>query len=133
MDPDSNKAIVRDFLATFSRGDIAGVIDRMADDGSWWVSGSIPGMSGRHSREQFSELLKGVKDIYVTGALPITPTRMICEGDLVACEAESRAELKSGRVYANRYHLLFRLIDGKVAEVKEYMDTQHAIDTFLSP
>jgi ketosteroid isomerase-like protein len=133
MNSESNKAIVRDFLATFSNGDIAGVIDRMADDGSWWVSGSIPGMSGRHSREQFSQLLKRVKDIYVTGALPITPMGMISEGDLVACEAESCAELKNGRFYKNRYHLLFRLSDGKIAEVREYMDTHHAVDIFLTP
>ena len=34
----ANKAIVADFLTTFSRGDVAGVLQRMADDATWWAA-----------------------------------------------------------------------------------------------
>ena len=51
------------------------------------------------------------------------------EGDRVAIEAEGRAELKNGRIYANRYHYLFVFRDGKICQVKLYNDTKHVADT----
>lgn len=129
----ANKAIVTDFMATFSRGDVEGVLERMAEGATWWVSGSIPGMSGTYGKAEFGRLLQGVKAVYKTGALQLTPNFMIAEGAYVAVEAESYGELHNGRIYNNRYHLLLEIRDGKVLRVKEYMDTQHAFATFLAP
>jgi hypothetical protein len=129
----TNKAIVKKFLETFSRGDVAGVIEGLHDNATWWVSGTMQGLSGTYTKQQMGELLKGVKDYYKQGALKITPSRMIAEDNLVATEAESYAELQNGRVYNNLYHFVFEIADGKILRVKEYMDTQHAFATFLAP
>ena len=129
----ADKAIVREFLEVFSRGDVAGVVARLHDNATWWVSGTMVGLSGTYSKQQMGELLKGVKDYYKQGALRITPSRMIAEGNLVAVEAESYAELQNGRVYNNLYHFVFEIADGRILRVKEYMDTQHAYATFLAP
>lgn len=127
------KQIVRDFLATFSRGDVDGVLDAMADDGTWWVSGGLDGMSGTYEKASFGPLLRGATALYVEGALRITPVSMIAEGNHVAVEAEGFATMTSGRVYRPRYHFLFELADGKVRRVREYMDTMHAWDVFFKP
>ncbi len=127
------KQIVRDFLATFSRGDVDGVLDAMADDGTWWVSGGLDGMSGTYGKASFGPLLRGATALYVEGALRITPVSMIAEGDHVAVEAEGFATMTSGRVYQPRYHFLFEVADGKVRRVREYMDTMHAWDVFFRP
>lgn len=124
------KEVVRDFFAAFSRGDIDGVLDRMTGDATWWVAGRIDGMSGTNTREQLGTLLRQVKPLYRTGALEITPTAMIAEGDKVAVEAESYAELVSGVVYANQYHFLVEVADGRVRRVREYSDTHHMLETF---
>jgi ketosteroid isomerase-like protein len=129
----ANKAIVADFLATFSRGDVAGVLQRMADDATWWVSGTIEGMSGTYEKKTFGALLQGVKPMYKTGAMQFKPKSMVAEACFVAVEASSYAELNNGRVYSNQYHLLFEIRDGKVLRVKEYMDTQHAHAIFFAP
>ena len=129
----ANKALVADFMATFSRGDVEGVLERMAEGATWWVSGTIEGMSGTYGRAEFGRLLEGVKTVYKAGALQLTPRSMIAEGPFVAVEAESYAQLHNGRVYSNRYHLLLEIRDGKVLRVKEYMDTQHAFATFMVP
>jgi ketosteroid isomerase-like protein len=63
--------------------------------------------------------------------LRITPTAMIAEGDKVAVEAQGFAELLDGRVYDPHYHFLVTVRGGKIAEVLEYMDTQHAKDIFF--
>jgi len=71
--------------------------------------------------------------MYKEGALRLTPTHMIAEGNEVAVEAESFATMTNGRVYANRYHFLFEVADGKILRIKEYMDTMHAWETFFKP
>lgn len=129
----ANKEIIREFLEVFSRGDVSGVVDRLHDDATWWVSGTMQGLSDTYTKKQMGELLKGVTTVYKQGALQIKPLTMIAEDNFVATEAESYAELNNGRVYRNLYHFLFEIADGKVLRVKEYMDTQHAYDTFLKP
>ena len=57
---------------------------------------------------------------------------MIAEGERVAVEATGFVELTDGRTYSPQYHFLVTVRDGKVFEVREYMDTQHAKDTFFS-
>jgi uncharacterized protein len=130
-DLEANKQLVRQFLSAFSKGDVDGMVTLMTEDSSWWVSGCIEGLSGTYPRNQFAELVKGAKAAYKTGALQITPTSMVAEGDRVAAEAESFAETVSGEVYNNFYHLLFTIRDGKIAAVKEYMDTLHAKQVFI--
>ncbi len=126
-----NKAVVTRFFEIFSSGDVPALLDAMADGGSWWVSGRLEGMSGRYDKASFGPLVEGAKAIYKSGGLTITPVSMIAEGDKVAVEATGFAELTDGRTYEPQYHFLVTVRDGKVFEVREYMDTQHARDTFF--
>lgn len=129
---EDNKAIVAEFFATFSKGDVAGVLDRMDDAGGWWVSGTIDGMSGNYPKAELAGLLEGARALYRERALRITPTSMVAEGERVAVEAKSFATMEDGRIYANAYHFLVIVRDGKVFEVREYMDTIHARETLFA-
>jgi hypothetical protein len=126
-----NKAIVARFFEIFSSGDVPALLDAMADGGSWWVSGRLDGMSGRYDKASFGPLVEGAKALYKSGSLAITPVSMIGEGGRVAVEAKGFAELADGRAYSPQYHFLVTIKDGKVFEVREYMDTQHAKETFF--
>lgn len=128
---EANKAIARNCLETFSKGDIAGVAAMMSDDAVWMVMGQLDGLSGTYPRDQFVALAEGAKENYREKALKISPLAMTAEGDRVAVEAKGHAELKDGRVYDPDYHLLFTVRDGKISEVREYMDTHHAFDIFF--
>lgn len=130
---ETNKATVKSFLAVFSTGDVAGILDGLEDDATWWVSGRLQGLSGTYTKADLGPLLKGATALYTTGALRITPLEMIAEGNRVAVEAESYAELTDGRIYNNLYHFVFEIRNGRIARVKEYMDTDHANATFLLP
>ncbi len=125
------KAVVQEYLAVFSRGDVDGVLAAMTDDATWWVSGTIEGMSGTYTKQAFGPLMAGAAALYRERALRITPNSMIAEGDRVAVEAESFATMADGRAYQNRYHFVFEIADGKVRRVREYMDTIHARETFF--
>lgn len=124
------KTVVENFFATFSTGDVDRIMDGLTDDASWWVSGTIDGMSGTNSKQQLGDLLRAVVPLYRYGALKITPTSMIAEGKMVAAEAESYAELTSGKVYNNRYHFLIEVDGDHIRSVKEYSDTHHMLETF---
>ena len=112
--PDSknSKKIVDNFFATFSNGDVDRIMDALTDDASWWVSGTIEGMSGTNSKQQLGNLLRAVVPLYKDGGLKITPTSMIAEGKMVAAEATSYAELTNGKVYNNFCHFVGKLHTG---------------------
>jgi ketosteroid isomerase-like protein len=95
----------------------------MADDATWWVAGTIP-LSGTYTKEQFEGLLGGVVDT-CKQPISLTPKAFTAEGDRVAVETESYTETNTGKVYNNEYHFLFVLRDGKIVQVKEYLDTMH--------
>lgn len=128
-----NKEFVTRFMEVFSSGDIDGVLSSMTDDATWWVAGTIPGISGTMDMAGFKELVSGIAESTTTGAIRLTPHAFTAEGDRVAVETESYAELKNGRVYNNRYHFLFVVRDGKIASVKEYLDTEHTTAVFVTP
>jgi ketosteroid isomerase-like protein len=130
---EQNKATVKDFLEVFSTGDVEGILERMHDDATWWISGSLEGMSGTKSKEEMGTLLGGVTSIYKEGALRLTPVSMIAEGDRVAVEAEGHAELTNGRVYQPMSAFVFEVVDGRVKSIREYLDTAHAHATFMAP
>ena len=130
-DTEANKALVASFFETFSSGNVPAIVAAMTRDATWWVSGKLTGFSGSYAVADLAPLLEGAKALYKSGALSITPTAMLAEGDKVAVEAQGHAELLDGRVYDPHYHFLVTVQGGKVAEVREYMDTQHAKEIFF--
>ena len=50
----------------------------------------------------------------------------------VAIEAEGHGRHASGQNYDQKYHFLLVIRDGKVAEMKEYFDTEHARQVLLT-
>lgn len=126
---EASRQTVLKFLEVFSTGDVQGILDMMDDSATWWVAGTIP-LSGTKTKQEFGEMLSGVAD-NCKGPIKLTPHATTAEGDRVAVETESYAELNNGRIYNNHYHFLFRVKDGKIAEVREYLDTMHTNDIFF--
>ncbi len=126
------KAVVSEYLNAYSTGNLAEIARHLHDEVTWWVAGTVPGISGTYNKLQTLALLGQVTAVYKQRALQITPSRMIGEGKLVAVEAESYAELHNGKVYNNLYHFVFEIEDGKIKRIREYLDTQHVYDTFIA-
>jgi hypothetical protein len=130
IDIETNKQIVRDFMEAFGSGDIPRTMGFMADDATWWVAGSIP-LSGTYTKQEFEQLLGGVVDT-CKQPISLTPNAFTAEGGRVAVETESYTETNEGKVYNNQYHFLFVLRDGKIVQVKEYLDTMHTNEILCS-
>jgi ketosteroid isomerase-like protein len=128
-----NRQIVTDFMKVFGGGDVEKTLSFLADDATWWVGGTIDGVSGTRDKAAFAEMLSGLAAATRTGAISLKPLAWTAEGERVAVETESYSELNNGRVYNNAYHFLFIVRDGKIHEVREYLDTEHTRAVFLAP
>ncbi|SEO97946.1 nuclear transport factor 2 family protein [Amycolatopsis saalfeldensis] len=129
---DENKKTVARFLEVFSTGHVGNILDLLAADVTWWVSGRLEGMSGTYDKAGFGRLIGGVADLYVA-PLKITPVGLVAEGDKVTVEAKSHAELKDGRIYDPDCHFFFEVgSDGLIRRVHEYLDTQLAKELFFA-
>ena len=125
---EDNKNVVLRFWEAFSESRFDDALALVADDATWWVAGSTD-ISGSYTKEEFSNLVKGIGENAPNG-IKITPSLLTAEGDRVAMECESYGEITNGKVYNNFYHMLHTLRDGKLVNVKEYMDTAHVQDVF---
>ena len=127
-----NKALVTAYLQAFSSSDVNRIAAYLHEDLRWWVTGTVPGVSGTYDKAATLNLLARVTQVYKQGALRLTPSTMIGERQRLAVEAQSHAELHNGKTYNNFYHISFELADGKIIRMNEYMDTQHVYDTFIA-
>ena len=53
----------------------------------------------------------------------MTPINAVAEGDQVVVEFEGEGRTKDGRDYNNRYCSVFRIANGRIIHIREYLDT----------
>jgi ketosteroid isomerase-like protein len=130
---ESNKKIVLNGYAALKVGHVAGYLDSLAEDVTITYFGN----------HLFTGTYRGKADIignYVPlllarldGPIKITVTNAIAEGDQVFVEAQGESRTKDGLSYNNLYGIVLRLRDGKIAEIREYMDTELVKNIFGGP
>jgi ketosteroid isomerase-like protein len=132
MSAGENKRLIEAYFRKVSGGDPT-VPDTFADDVTWWVP---PGsdMAGLYEgKAAVLEMFgKGVGLYSPTDPLEITVEELVAEGDRVCAQVVIEARTAKGRDYRNHYHFVFALRDGKIAAVKEYVDTRYAHDVLFS-
>lgn len=94
----------------------------MSADATWW----IPGI-GVWDKEQLVAGM-GAADRCFLGKITPTIIGITAEGDRVAVESVSEADIVNGERYENRYHCLVLFKDNEISEVREYCDTKYAAD-----
>lgn len=110
----SNHQLARDFLAALAAGQIP---DELVteDLGAWTLtSGDMEGAKFRGA----AGLLAGV----FQGSLRYDIDALTAEDDRVVAEARSSGTLPDGAAFANHHVFTFRVRDGRVAWVGEYMN-----------
>ena len=112
-----NKALARDYLARLEASDLDAAFGMFAPDGKVW----LPGV-GTVPLANFAAIVKRFHAM-VVGKMKLAIVSMVAEGDRVAVEVEGGADLKRGARYDNNYHFVFVIADGKIALLKEYMNT----------
>ena len=120
-----NKQLLRRVYAEISKGNVQPLLDSLADDVEWTIIGTTA-LSGtsRGKQEVIDKLLKPIRARLADGPIVFQPERFIAEGEYVVMQAEGRATALSGKPYNNTYCIVCRIVDGKVKEMVDYIDTE---------
>jgi ketosteroid isomerase-like protein len=127
------KRYVLDFFAELVAGDGA-CWDRVADDASWklMARGRSYPYPTVYTKASYRQLVSESAALFPNG-LRFTVLGAIAEGERVAVEAESHGYTRDGQLYANVYHMLVELEDGRIKPVREYLDSGHATEVLRPP
>lgn len=124
MNTAENKKIMQEIFSEWSKGNNRPLIEAMADDFSWTVSGTSRWARTYAGKESvLNDLLRPLGELFET-QYSNTAHRFIAEEDLVVVECQGNVTTKKGEPYNNKYCFIFRLDDGRLKEVTEYMDTE---------
>ena len=125
---DQNKKIAQDFFEALSTGSEK-YLDFYTDESIIWTAGNNA-IGGTRTKEEVVGFAQNILAAFPTG-IKFNISGITAEGDRVAVEIDGEAVHASGETYNNQYHFLLIIKDGKILELKEYMDTQLAAKILL--
>lgn len=125
-----SKAVLERYVAAVQAGDEEAIRDAFAPDAVWQLDGELPISGTWRGRETIlNDFLGTAMSYYRPGSVSLEITSLIADGDRVAMEWTSRAHTRDGEPYENHCIGVFTVRDGKIARVREYMDTLYAYRT----
>lgn len=124
MSTTENKQLLRAAFDAWAVGDIRPLLTAMGEDVVWTVSGHNSWAGSFTGKDAVRRDLLGPLGAQFADTYTNTASRFIAEDDIVVVEAQGRVTTKAGLRYDNRYCFVFRLEDGRIREITEYMDTQ---------
>ena len=126
MSAAENKQLIQHIFSELSNGNPGPFVESLADDVQWTIIGTTDWSKTFDGKQAVLAELLGPLSANFDEPLRVTPHRFIAEDDFVVVEARGQATTRSGKPYNNTYCWVYRLADGKVQELTEYLDTQLA-------
>ena len=123
MGVQENVQIVKDTFAAFGRGDMQGVLALLAEDIEWIIPGEgLPVTGTYRGRAGVAGLFQKVSEMLEISFLETR--EFLAQGDrvLVVCFSGGRVK-GTNRTYEHHEVLAFTVRNGKVTNVREYIDT----------
>jgi hypothetical protein len=130
---EANKRAVERYFAAMRTGDPR-LPELLTEDVTWWVPKSSP-LGGLHEgRAKVLALMgRGVELYDASTPMQIAIEQLVAEGEWVCAMLTIDARTAQGAPYHNDYHFAFRLRDGKICAVREYVDTLTAQRLLFDP
>jgi len=118
---------VQNIFAAFGQGNIPAVLQALAPDVEWVVSGpqAVAFSGTRRGRDQVVQFFAALGQTVDIQAFE--PKEFIAQGDVVVVVGMERLRFKAtGKMAENHWVMVFTFRDGQVARFREYDDT-HAL------
>ena len=125
---EENKEIAIMFFEALSSGTET-YLDFYNDDSIIWTAGDNA-IGGTRSKKEIIDFAQGILAAFPKG-ISFNITGITAENERVAVEVSGESTHASGEAYNNKYHFLLKIKNGKILELKEYMDTQLAAKILL--
>jgi len=120
------------FLKSFEKPDPKDYENLLADDFEFEMMGRLPGVAPMRGKVAFLTAMPATLRAMFPNGLNLKFHTVISEGPHVAIQAESDTVAANGKKYQNRYHFYFRFDGDRIALVREYNDTNHVREVFMS-
>jgi ketosteroid isomerase-like protein len=130
MGAGENKEVIRNMFAELSKGNADAFIGGLADNVRFTIIGTTKFSGTFNGKQEFINKVLAPLAAQLEGGLTMTIDNLIAEGDYVAMQARGKSNTKSGGTYNNTYCQVFKLNNGKVQEVTEYLDTEIVTKSF---
>lgn len=101
-----------------------------ADNVVFWIAGNTPISGTLTGRDVVMERrFRPARKRIIPGTLSLRIGRVIAEGDYVAAEWTSRRKVVNAADYENVFFGLFEVHGGRIASLREYLDTQAVVSS----
>lgn len=124
MGATENKKIMQHIFSELSNGNSQPFVEAMADEFSWTITGTTRWSRKYDGKPAVIGELFGALRAKLAPPIVVDAYRYIADEDYVAVEARGRNTTRNGVPYNNAYCYVFRLGDGKLREMTEYLDTE---------
>jgi uncharacterized protein len=118
-----SREIVQQWFDRIAKGDAQGAFALFAEDVVYTLKGTTPVSGVYRGLKQIVEEFFTPWRKQIVGEIALTVDELIGGGDCVVALARGKAKTVHGLPYDNDYAFVFRLRNGKIAEVIEYLDT----------
>lgn len=129
----SSREVVEHYLDALLAGDIEAIREAFAPDATWTIHGELP-ISGKwEGRDRIVDgfLREVAGALFEPGSQTFEFPTLLADGDTVALEWRVQARTAAGRPYDNAYCGIFEVRDGRIAAVREYLDSLYAARTLF--
>jgi len=129
-----SRAVLQSYLDALVAGDLGRIADSFTEDATWSLHGTLPLAGVRRGRRAIVEFLTSAAALYTPGSQSFTFGDITAEGERAVLEWRVTGTASAtGLPYANEYCAVFVIRQGRIAEVREYLDSLHAAETLFPP
>ena len=127
----ANEQLVLDFFDVLSSGNLEALRAFFHDKSVWQPKVKGIAGAGEHVGMAIIDLfLAPVRGMFEAGDPKVTVTNLFSDGDIVGVESYSTGKTMDGKLYENDYAWVFRVSNGKIDRLHEYMDSHYTAKLF---
>jgi ketosteroid isomerase-like protein len=127
-----SEAVVRTFFELLNADNLEALRTLLTEDAAWLPQArDMPGAGEYRGRDVIvDQFLRPIRALFARGSPSNRILSMASNGDLVLVETHGTGHLSDGRPYDNRYAWAFEVRAGKVAVIREYLDSYYIVRLF---
>ena len=127
----ANEQLVLDFFDVLSSGNLEALRAFFHDKSVWQPKVKGIAGAGEHVGMAIIDLfLAPVRGMFEAGDPKVTVTNLFSDGDIVGVESYSTGKTMDGKLYENDYAWVFRVSNGKIDRMHEFMDSHYTAKLF---
>jgi ketosteroid isomerase-like protein len=127
-----SEAVVRTFFELLNADNLEALRTLLTEDAAWLPQArDMPGAGEYRGRDVIvDQFLRPIRALFARGSPSNRILSMASNGDLVLVETHGTGHLSDGLPYDNRYAWAFEVRAGKVAVIREYLDSYYIVRLF---